>query len=182
MTGFRMPFSERNLILTGTVGPTQARLGRRIADQLAMPFVQLDTVISDRMDMPVSEIRAYYGETRLRTVEAEIVAEMALRRRSVIFVSGRTLIAGDNLARLRATGPVFCLTVALDAMLHRLHVAMGARYHNPQDRAQAVGDLAREWQVRDLEGVQQLDVTEMDDDEIVQTLVGLWRALTVRRA
>jgi shikimate kinase len=180
MTSF-LPFSERNLILTGYIGPDQPLLGQRIAERLSMPYANLEVEIAERMGMPLDDIRAYYGETRLKTVEAEIVQEAALRRRSVIRVSGRTLVNGDNLARLRQTGPVFCLTIQLDAMLHRLHVNMGARYHDPHDRALALGELDREWAIKHSDGVQNLDATRMSNDDIVQTLVGLWRALTVRR-
>ncbi|MFW5749113.1 MAG: shikimate kinase [Chloroflexota bacterium] len=177
-----LPFSERNLIITGYIGPDQPVLGRQIAAQLRMPFVNIDAEIAARLDLPIDQIRAYYGETRLKTIEAEIVQEAALRRSSVIRASGRTLINGDNLARLRSTGPVFALRVVVDAMLHRLHVSMGARFHDPNERALAVGELKREWVIYEAPGIQLLDTTDMTTDEIIRTLVGLWRSLTVRRA
>jgi shikimate kinase len=130
--------------------------------------------------MPVEEIRTYFGETRLKTIEADVVQETALRRGTVIRVSGRTLVSGDNYERLRMTGTVFCLKVGLDAMLQRFHISMGARYHDPKDRALALGDLQREWAAHKLDGLQMLDVTRMDDEEIVRTIAALWRALTVR--
>jgi shikimate kinase len=177
-----LPFTERNLILTGYIGPEAQSLGRQIASQLQMPFINVETEIAERLGLPVDEIRTYFGETRLKTIESEIVQETALRRRSVIRVSGRSLMHGENLTRLRNTGPIFCLTISLDAMLHRLHVNMGARYHNPQDRALAVGELRREWAIHDSDAVQLIDTTDMPLDEVIRTLVGLWRSLTVRRA
>ncbi|GAB4322850.1 MAG: hypothetical protein Kow00117_11560 [Phototrophicales bacterium] len=175
-----LPFSERNLIITGYIGPDQPMLGKEIANRLKMSYVNLEAEIATRMDMPVDEIRTYFGETRLRAIEAEIVGEAVLRRSSVIRVSGRTLIQGNNLERLRETGPIFCLTVSLDAMLRRLHIHMGARYHNPKDRALAIGELKREWAIRDAEGIHEIDTTDMTDEDIIKTLVGIWRSLTVR--
>ncbi len=175
-----LPFTERNLMLTGYIGPEHTTIGRQLAAQLKMPFVNVEQTIAERLDMPVEEIRTYYGETRLKTIEAEIVQETALRRGTVIRVSGRTLVSGDNYERLRTTGTVFCLRIGLDAMLQRLHINMGARYHDPKDRALALGDLQREWAVHKLEGLQTLDVSRMDDEEIIRTLSALWRSLTVR--
>lgn len=175
-----LPFSERNLILTGAIGVTQTQIGRELAAALSMPFVNVDQIIAERLDMTIDEIRAYYGETRLKSIEAEIVEETALRRSTVIRVSGRTLINGDNYAYLAATGMVFCLMVDLDAMLQRLHISMGARYHDPKDRALALGELERERMVHRLDDLHRMNVTRMTTDEIVATLATTWRSLIVR--
>lgn len=176
-----LPFSERNLILTGYIGSELAQLGQTIAERLRMPFVNIEMQIAERVDLPVDEIRTYYGETRLKTIEAEIVQEAALRRRTVVRVGGRTLLQGDNLARLQSTGPVLCLTISLGAMLHRLHVSMGARYHDPYERALALGELKREWAVRELDGIHEIDTTYLDDEEIIDKVTGTWQELAIER-
>lgn len=180
MTGF-LPVSERNLILTGYVGPSQSLLGRQIAETLRMPLVSVDSIIAERVHLPIDEIRIYYGETRLRAIEAEIIQETLLRRHTVIRVSGRTLVQGDHLPRLAQTGPVICLVVRLGAMLHRLHVHMGARYHNPQERALALGELKREWAVRNLPGIHELDITYMSEPDVVERVTRLWQELALER-
>lgn len=174
-------FTERNLILTGYIGPEQMTLGRRIARKLNMPYANVEMTIADRLDLPVDEIRTYFGETRLKSIEAEIVQEMSLRRQSVIGVSGRSLLHGDNLARLAATGPVICLMISLNAMLHRLHVSMGARYHDPGERALELGEVKREWAVRNMPGIREIDVTHMDGPQIVDVVTGLWREQAIER-
>ncbi|MEQ8674957.1 MAG: shikimate kinase [Aggregatilineales bacterium] len=176
-----LSISERNLILTGYIGPNQPLLGRQIGDRLRMRLVNFEEVISERMQLPVAEIRTYYGETRLKSIEAELIQETALRRSTVIRVSGRTLANGDNLERLRETGPVICLTINLDAMLQRLHISMGARFHSPDERALALGDLKREWSVRQLPNVHEIDTTYIDDDTIVERVVALWQELALER-
>ena len=174
-------FTERNLILTGYIGPEQMALGRRIARQLNMPYANVEMTIADRLDLPVDDIRTYFGETRLKSIEAEIVQEMALRRQAVIGVSGRSLLHGDNLARLASTGPVICLTISLNAMLHRMHVNMGARYHDPAERALELGEIKREWAVRHMPGIHEIDVTRMDALQIVDAVIALWREQAIER-
>lgn len=179
MTTF-LPFSERNLILTGYVGPDQPVLGRRVAERLRMPFVNIEAQIAERVDLPIDQIRAYYGETRLKAIETEIIGETMLRRQTVIRVSGRTLLNGENLARLRTTGEVICLVIGLDAMLQRLHMNMGARYHNPHERALALGELKREWAVRELPGIHEIDTTYLEIDAIIDAIIALWDDLGAR--
>lgn len=176
-----LPISERNLILTGYIGPGQPVLGQRIAARLRMPFVNVETLIAERVDLPPEEVRAYYGETRLKAIETELVQETALRRSTVITISGRTLLHGDHLARLRETGPVLCLVIGLDAMLSKLHVSLGARFHDPNTRALALGELRREWAVRGQPGLHEIDTTYLDDDTVIELIAGMWQELGITR-
>jgi shikimate kinase len=166
---------DRNLILTGYTGPNQPALAGRVADRLRMPFVNVDAQIEARAGLPIDDIREVYGEQRLKMLEGEAIDEATLRRSAVMQVNGRTLLNADNLPRLQETGPVICLVAALDAVLRRLHMTMGARYHNPQERAQALGYIKGEWAIRKHEGVLELDTTYLSPDEIVEAVMALWR-------
>lgn len=175
-----LPFTEQNLILTGYVGPDQPRLGRKIAEHLHMPFVNMELEIAQRVNLPVEEILTYYGETHLKTVEAEIVQEAALRRDTVIGISGRILLNSDHLTRLQSTGIIICLGIELGAMLRRLHTSMGARYHDPQERAVALADLKREWAVRGLDGIHEINTSYQTQEETITEVATLWQELAVR--
>lgn len=174
-----LPFVDRNLILTGYTGPDQPRIGQQAAERLRMRFVNVDLQLETRLDAPLDVFRARYGEARLKTAEAELMSEIQLYRGVVLRVSGETLLRAENAKRLAATGPIICLTVALGAALRRLHLAMGARYHDPNERALAVGQLRREWDVRKLPHVHQLDVTRLTHDEIVEAVVTQWTWLVM---
>ncbi len=177
---FFLPFSERNLILTGYIGPDLSRIGRELASLLKMSYFGIDAGIADRAGMFINEIRANFGENRLKSLEADIVSEALLRRQAVIYASGRTLSTSDYLARFLETGEVFCLTVNLDAMLHRLHVNMGAQYHNPHDRALALAELNSEWGIRKKAGIREIKIRpDMPREDIIAHVAGLWRDLAV---
>jgi shikimate kinase len=176
-----LPVSDRNLILTGTIGPSQPLIGRRIAERLRLPYVNVEMLLAERVGMPVDEIRTYFGETRLKVIEAEIVAETALRRSTVIRVSGRTLAHGENRSRLAETGPIFCPVIALGAMLRKLHIALGARFHDPNERGLALSELRREWVARGLPGVIEIDVTTLDEEAIIALLIDRWQELALVR-
>lgn len=177
-----LALSDRNLILTGYTGPNQPRLGRQLADHLHIPYVNIEAQIAERTGQSVAEIRIYFGETRLKSIETEIMEEACLRRRSLIHVSARTLLNSDTLTRISATGPVICLVTTLDAMLQRLHMTMGAQYYIPDERLLALGNLRREWAVRGLPGVHEVDTTYLTVDETITTVANLWQELAIARA
>ena len=171
------PYSERNLILTGYTGPNQPAVGRLVAERLKVPFVNIEFRIEEQAELPIHEIRARFGEAHLKRLETEVVAESLLRRGAVIRVGGTILTHGDNLLRLSETGPVICLVAALGAVLRRQHLSMGARFHDPNERAQALGVVRREWAARNLPGVHVLDTTYLSDEEIIHETIAIWRKL-----
>jgi shikimate kinase len=166
---------DRNLILTGYIGANTPALGQRVAERLRLPFVNVEIQVETRAGMPLVDFRNRYGESRLKTLEAEVMQDTVLRRSSVIFVSGRMLMLGDYGQRIQQTGPVICLVATLDAVLQRLHLTLGARYHNPNERALAVGQLKREWAVRKLDGIHELDTTMLSEGEIIEAVIALWQ-------
>jgi shikimate kinase len=169
--------TDRNLILTGYTGPGQRAIGRLVADYLKKPLVNIDMQIEERNGMALEQIRTQYGESRLKTLEAEVVQEALLHRSAVLRVSGPTLLHADYYERFQATGPIICLVASLDSVLQSLHLALGSRYHNPDERALALGVLRREWAVRAVPGIHELDTTSMSNEEIMFAVIELWQEL-----
>lgn len=170
-----IPPADRNLVLTGYLGPNQIVVVRRVAQALGMPFVNFESRLEQAADLPIDEIRIRFGAARVKTLEAEVMQEMMLYRGAVMLVGGQTLTQGDYAARLSDAGQVVCLVATLDAVLQRLHLSLGARYHNPSERAVAIGHLKREWVIRKSPYVQEFETTGMTENEIVETLVEMWR-------
>ncbi|PJF44969.1 MAG: hypothetical protein CUN55_01320 [Phototrophicales bacterium] len=169
----RVPY--QNLILTGYMGVGKTAVGRAIANQLEIEFYDLENEIQLREGMSAENIRSLLGETRLRTVEAELIHELSLVRQSVIAISGPALIEPQNAERLRATGPILCLTAALNEVLRRLHVSQGARFHTPDARAVILGRLKREMTVLQL-NYPQLDTTGLSIETVTQRAIDFWMA------
>ncbi len=179
MTLPALPVADRNLILTGYTGPNQPPVGRLVAARLGRRFINIDTLVEDRAGQALDEIRAVFGAARLKTLETEIALEAALYRDTVIRIGGQTLLHSGHYDRLAATGPVICLVAALDAVLQRQHLALGARYHNPDERALAIGHLKREWAARRLPGIHVIDTTYMTEDDMIEAVIARWRELVI---
>lgn len=174
-----IPHSDRNLVLTGYMGPNQIIVARRIAEALKMPFVNFESRLEARADLPIDDIRERFGEARLKALEAEVIDELILYRGVVILVSGQTMLHNESYARLQDTSIILCMVAALDAVLQRLHLSMGARFHNPNERSIALGHLKREWTIRSIEGVQEFDTTALNEDQTVDAIVAMWREQSI---
>ncbi len=169
----RTPY--QNLVLTGYMGVGKSAVGRGIAKELSIEFYDLENEIQLREGMSADNIRSLLGESRLKTVEAELIRELALVRRSIIAVSGLSLFDVNNAERLRATGPILCLTAALNEVLRRLHVSQGAHFHTPDARAVVLGRLKREMTVLKL-NYPQLDTTGLNIQTVTQRAIDFWMA------
>ena len=111
---------DQNIILTGFMGTGKTTVGRLLAARLGCAFVDTDEVIVARAGKPIADIFHNEGEARFREMEAAVAEELAGRRGLVIATGGRLLLDPDNAAALGATGPVFCLTAAPEAIMARV--------------------------------------------------------------
>jgi len=173
--------TDLNLIITGYIEPNRPRISRQLAERLGLRMVDVERQIEDRFGDPIDTIRATYGQRRLKTVEADIMDEVALNRNTLIRVSGSTLLNSGHLEDLQRTGPIVCLVASLDSILKRIHLTLGARYHNPSERAAAIGELQREWKIREVEGIQEFDATYTSEADLIDAVAVFWRDIALRR-
>lgn len=166
---------DQNLILTGYIGPGQLSIARQTAERLRMPLVDFDQRLEHLADMEATEVRAAFGEARLRTLESSVIEELLLYRGSVMHISGAVLAQNDYYDRLAPTGFVLTLVSSLDAALSRVYLALGSRYHDPRERDIAVGVLRREWVIRARPGLTELDASALTDAALIEAIIALWR-------
>lgn len=165
----------RNLTLTGPMGVGKSTIGRLVAQRLKAELYELENEILTREGQSADEIRELYGEARLKTVEREMIRELTLRRSAVLVISGPAMLDEINRQRLQETGPVLCLTCALNEILRRLHVARGAWFHSPNHRATVLSRLKRERRVLALD-LPALDTSALTSDEAALAVIEFWRA------
>ena len=172
---------DLNLIVTGYVEPNRPRISRQLAQRLGLELIDVEREIEERLGEPVEQIRATFGERHLKTVETEIMDEVVLHRRGLIRVSGNTLMTSGHLAELQRNGVIICLVATLDSILRRIHLTLGARYHDPVERSRAIGELQREWRIREIDDVVVFDATYVSEAVLIERIVEYWRELALRR-
>ncbi len=65
---------RRHLVLVGLPGSGKSTVGRIVAERLGTASVDIDAVVSRRMQMPIARIFGEFGEARFRELEREAMA------------------------------------------------------------------------------------------------------------
>ena len=172
---------DLNLIVTGYLEPNRPRISQQLALRLGLQMIDVEREIEDRLGETINNMRQLYGERRLKAIETQIMDEIVLHRRALIRVSGDTLLNSGHLAELQRNGVIVCLVASLDSILRRIHLTLGARYHDPVERSRAIGELQREWRIREVDEVVEFDATTVTEAILIERIVAFWRDLALRR-
>ncbi len=172
---------DLNLIITGYIEPNRPRISRQLAQQLGIEMIDVERRIEERFGDTIDNIRAQFGERRLRAIETDVMDDVALYRRALIRVSGNTLVNSGHLEELQRNGVIVCLVASLDSILSRIHLTLGARFHDPVERSLAIGELQREWKIRGAENVFEFDATYISEADLINRIADFWRDLALRR-
>lgn len=79
--------------LIGLRGAGKSTLGRMAGEALGIPFVELNRVIEEETDMPLSEVMAFYGDTGYRRLEAEALEQVSAKYDRVILAVAGGIVA-----------------------------------------------------------------------------------------
>lgn len=104
-----------SLVLVGSPGAGKSTVGRRVAEQLGVPFADTDALIEAAAGMSVSDIFVTLGEDEFRSLEAAAVAAALDEREGVLSLGGGAVLRPDTRARLTGTRVVWLRVTASDA-------------------------------------------------------------------
>ena len=109
-----------NLALIGFMGTGKSSVGRLVADQLDLEFVDTDDLIESRAGKKISDIFAQNGEATFRELECRLVAELTSLNRTVISTGGGLPVDPANLSSLKQHALVVCLWASPEKILERV--------------------------------------------------------------
>jgi len=101
-------------------GSGKSTVGRHIARRLALPFVDSDHVIEQRLGCSIREYFAREGEDAFRDIEQQVLAELAQGADAVVATGGGAVLREANRRALRDGGKVIYLRSAPEELYRRL--------------------------------------------------------------
>jgi shikimate kinase len=116
----RAPPASRNVFLVGPMGAGKTSIGRLLARELGLCFVDIDDAIVARTGASVALIFEVEGEAGFRDRESAMLAEVALRGGQVVATGGGAVLRAENRRQMRDHGVVVHLDVGVDEQLERL--------------------------------------------------------------
>jgi len=108
------------IYLTGFMGAGKTKVGCRLAELLAMPFVDLDREIEAAAGMSVRELFARYGEAGFRQRERATLAATLDQESVVVATGGGTLTFPENHELIAGRSLTVWLNPSFDAIVARL--------------------------------------------------------------
>ncbi len=123
------PGRMRGVVLIGYRSSGKTTAGRRCAERLTWPFIDLDVAWEARYGVPIADYFAKAGEGSFRDREATVLAEaLAQPGPWVIATGGGVVLRAENRAALAAWGgPVLYLHAPAEVLCRRLVRHPGGR-------------------------------------------------------
>jgi len=115
--------SERrivNLALIGFMGAGKTSVGRLVADQLHLDYLDTDELIQSRTGRTISDIFAKDGEPAFRALEKEVTSELFTREHTLISTGGGLPTKPENLTSLKRHALVVCLWASPEKIWERV--------------------------------------------------------------
>lgn len=135
-----------HIFLYGPPGTGKSTVGEKIANNLKLPFIDLDRVIETNAGMLIPQIMEQQGEPAFRDLESRALKEAVavghassvitsltpnpspqLKGEAVIALGGGALLRDDNRVFTESHGKVILLMAELETLLERLHDEEGKR-------------------------------------------------------
>ena len=98
-----------NIFLVGLMGSGKTTIGKLLARQRGLPFVDSDHEIVARCGVSIPTIFEIEGEAGFRGRETCVIDELTQRRGIVLATGGGAVLAPENRERLKARGTVVYL-------------------------------------------------------------------------
>jgi shikimate kinase len=119
---------RRNLVLVGLMGAGKSAIGRIVAQQLGLPFIDTDTEIERVSRMTIPELFAAYGEEEFRALETRVIKRLMRSGPRVVSTGGGAFINDKTRKQIERSGG---LSVWLNADLEVLWERVNKRDNRP---------------------------------------------------
>jgi shikimate kinase len=123
----RRVLGKRNLVLVGLMGAGKSAIGKLVASELGIPFIDSDHEIERVSRMTVAELFEKYGEPEFRKLENRVIRRLLRTGPRVLSTGGGAFMNGDTRASIKAAG----VSVWLDADLQTLWERVIKRDNRP---------------------------------------------------
>mgnify|MGYP002655880238 FL=1 len=110
---------KRNIFLVGPMGAGKSTIGRQLAQQLNMDFIDSDAVIEERTGADISWIFDLEGEDGFRKREERIINELTQMQGIVLSTGGGAVLSKENRNYLSARGIVIYLETTVEKQFQR---------------------------------------------------------------
>lgn len=111
-----LALSVQNIVLVGMPGCGKTTVANELAALCQRQVVDTDAEIEKKAGMSIPEIFKKYGEEHFRTLESEVIAEVAKEKGLIIATGGGAVLKDENRRALHSNGRIYYIKRDLSAL------------------------------------------------------------------
>ncbi len=112
---------KKHIYLTGFMGAGKSKIGRLLAERLALPFFDSDGLIEERSGQIIRALFETKGEAYFRQLETQVIREIAaMEYPAVVALGGGALLSETNRQSLRKSGLIIYIQSSAQAIFERV--------------------------------------------------------------
>lgn len=123
----RAALGRRNIVFVGLMGAGKSAIGRSVAQQLKLPFIDTDDEIERVSRMTISELFDTYGEDEFRALETRVIKRLLRGGAKVVSTGGGAFINENTRRHIKRGGVSLWLKADLEVLWERVN----KRDHRP---------------------------------------------------
>lgn len=139
---------SKRIYLIGFMGSGKSTFGKKLAKELALPFIDLDKEVEQKAKCSISDIFKYLGEDTFRKMEYDALHELSNREEFVMATGGGTPCYFNNIEYINKKGISIYIELDLLSIFNRLSNAKNIRPtikdKNEEELMQFIKDKLRE--------------------------------------
>lgn len=166
---------SKNLYLVGFMGVGKSLIGRRVAKELGLRFIDSDLAIEKAVGCPISEIFEKEGEGRFREYERSFVETGHPENGCLVACGGGLVVQPGMGDLLRERGVVVSLFASPETILERTGRNKKRPLLNVPDRESRVRELLKEREPAYLAAGTAISVEGRSSSEIIEHVSRIYR-------
>jgi shikimate kinase len=116
----RHALGKRNLVLVGLMGAGKSAIGKIVASELSIPFIDSDHEIERVSRMTIPELFEKYGEPEFRKLENRVIKRLLRSGPRVLSTGGGAFMNVDTRGTIKSSGLSLWLDADLDTLWERV--------------------------------------------------------------
>jgi 3-dehydroquinate synthase len=111
---------EGNIYFTGFMASGKTRIGKLLAENLKLNYIDSDSFIAERTGRSVAQIFEQEGEAKFRELEKEAIKEISQKKNVVVSLGGGAVAKIENVQAIRNSGILICMTANPEILCERI--------------------------------------------------------------
>lgn len=112
--------TDKNIVLIGFMGSGKSSLGKLLAHELNLKYIDTDEEIERQNNMEISEIFDTYGEEYFRKLERDYCERISLSGGNVIATGGGIIKNEVNISHLKKNGVIIYIKASKEKILDNI--------------------------------------------------------------